>query len=357
MRIAIVCCTPYHIINAINLKINKFIYDEVDIYVSNHFSNSYEIFCRLKEINIFSNTVYVSDHKLYTKFSKAKLWKIRYFKNFQIMCDGYFDYSSYYDIICLSAGSYFSIVFYEYLFNKNNRIKLFWIEDGLGSYINRINNFLTYKTKLFDFISLRKYNIKKIDKLFLYEPRLYNVSEVLDIEIIPKIYGEKKNNILKYLNYIFSYQIDDSKSLENYKYIFLEQSYEEDGNKIPQYELIKYLSNKLGDEILFKLHPRSQREKYNKLDINFYDKDYLPLELLFLNLGTNNKKLITINSTAVFNMKNMLNCNNDIILLYELVKLNPNNNLEKLIEKYKKINSEQNVYIPSDKIELEFVLK
>lgn len=355
MNIAIVCCTPYHIINAINLKLNKFIQDEVDIYISNHFSNSYEIFCKLKEINIFSNTVYVSDHKLDTKFSKVGLWKIRYFKNIQIMCNEHFDLD--YDIICLSAGSYFSIVFYECLFNKNNRIKLFWIEDGLGSYINRINSFLPYRTKLFDLICLRKYNVKKIDKLFLYEPKLYNVSEVLDVESIPKIHGENMNNILKYLNHIFDYQITDIKPARNYKYIFLEQSYEEDGNKIPQYELIEYLSNKLGDEILFKLHPRSKREKYNKLNINFYDKDYLPLELFFLNLGTNNKKLITINSTAVFNMKNILDCNNDIILLYELVKLNSNDKLEKFIEKYKKINSEQNVYIPADKEELELVVK
>ena len=71
MKIIISCCTPYHIFNAINLKIHKYKNEKVDILICNHFNNSKNIFENIKSSDIFENVYYIEDldlGKLNNKF-------------------------------------------------------------------------------------------------------------------------------------------------------------------------------------------------------------------------------------------------------------------------------------------------
>src|SRR5699024_4641668 len=63
MKIAIVCCTPFHILNALNCTVNIFKEDSVDIFVCDHFQHSINYFNKLKRVLVLNNIYNVEDFK------------------------------------------------------------------------------------------------------------------------------------------------------------------------------------------------------------------------------------------------------------------------------------------------------
>ena len=199
----------------------------------------------------------------------------------------------------------FSFPFYEY---ENSYI----IEDGTGNYVELrpFKDFSPLK-KLFFVKLFGKYIPQQIDgwgthpnikKVFLTRNEGYS-SLIKDKVIVKPILkqvsllsNEDKEKILEIFNYD-----EFQKDFSSDAVILLTEAYYESDLLSFEEEIEIYSEMIWGyDEVIIKPHPRDKKE-YNKYFPNCKIlKSYFPLEILYL-VDINIKKLLTVESTAVFN--------------------------------------------------------
>lgn len=319
MKIAIVCCTPFHIFTTVHLKLTEFKNYDVDVYISNHFNNSQEIFKRVKGLNLFNNCYYIEDkgEGLPHKMKLAKMYltnSINSFIDFNLI-----EYNSVY----IFAFSRFSVSLIEKVKSKNQKSKIYFVEDGVSTYTmsrkffnNSVVNIIKDLRKVL--LKKHKFTLQDIDGLMLYEPSIYQLNEIKNLIPIPKISSDEKLELNKYFDKIFNK--DDNDLLDKSKFIYFDQSFGIDGNPIGERELLQKITEGLNDKVLLKPHPRERKSKYSGLDIKVLENQSTPWEVVLLNVNLEKKVLITISSSAIFASKLLLDEEPAIVLLYKLVK-------------------------------------
>lgn len=358
MKVAVVCCTPFHIFTTVHLMLTEFKNYDVDVYISNHFNNSQEIFKKVKDLNIFDNCYYIKD-KGQGVAHKGKLFKMYISNNLNSFID---ESLKEYDSIYIFAFSRFSVSLIENVKSKNKKTEVYFVEDGISTYTmsrdfsnSTTINIIKDIRKII--LKQHKFTVKDINGLMLYEPSIYQLNEMKNIIRIPKISDEEKSELNKYFDKIF--KRDDNSLLDKSRFIYFDQSFNIDGNPIGEKELLQKITESLKDKVLLKPHPRESQSKYNGLNVNILANQSTPWEVVLLNVDLKSKVLITISSSAVFASKLILNEEPTIVLVYKLVKKIDYHNdvFEKYITSISKTYKSGRVLIPNTMEELHTILK
>lgn len=245
-----------------------------------------------------------------------------------------FTFEDNYDAIYISGPNLRNLELYYYL-TRRKKIDLFFYEEGIFEYYF-LDEKLDLKEMIASYLFLRRYYKNEIKGVFVHRPEM-SLTNNIKYNQIPLIKSENDNKIwMQYLENLFPHLKDLKIKIDN-KIIFIDQPYEideKDGNKDNKLRKIfnmLYLHQK--NNIIVKLHPRSNEYKYG------YDIDYLPqeipFEIMFAKLCPQNVTLVSVCSSAVFNI--MLRYSNiKAVMIYKLVddKIDSCSNVVKLIDQY-----------------------
>ena len=305
--IAFVAWTPLHVINIINTKTTYFPEAQSDLYIYGEFSGALEIYENIKQQRLFTNVFYIDLEKTGNKFTKIT--------NLIVNKNIFVEYTATYEKLFIQGENYFSKILYGQSKKENPDLELNYIEDGLGAYVgSEILNLKNKKNKIIDFFNPYSIFKGKLLNYYVYEPALVEKKSQANYYPLNKL--TEANKATKVIRDIFNLE-DEIASFPG-RVLFLDQPLEDDGFAINEQQLFKQLTELVGNEnIWIKLHPRSNRKKYDGFQII---ETTLPWELYFLNYDFTHTVIISTVSTAAFTPKLMMNIDSSIILLPKLIQ-------------------------------------
>lgn len=315
--IAFVVWTPLHIINSLNTYQTYYADQKADIYIYDEFSNADTIAEKLEELNVF-NRVYLVNHK---KIGNTIERHINILLNRNIF---FKDKPKSYTDIFIQGGNYFSKILFGQTKKSNNGVRLNYIEDGVAAYLG-IPFFGTSKSKQRLMNMINKYSMfnQNIDKYYVYEPNSapFPIEDSLKL---PKI--EKNSDLANILKQIFEV---DKFSLENLdgKVIFIDQPIASDGYSFDEKDILTDVIDTSDRQVIVKLHPRSEFDKYSTENISILRTD-LPFELLPLANDFENVKIVSPFSTVSFSMSIMFGMSQPAIVLSKYIENKYKNKLD-----------------------------
>lgn len=319
--IAISCCTPYHIINAINLKLNLYSDEKVDLFICSHFQNAEKVYKKALQSELFNNVYLIDDEKLNIR----QVYRMKFFNDYSIV--GIDIRKLKYNKLHFSTYGNFNINIARYLKLKY-KSKIIFVEDGLGSYVGEYDFKSDSKLKNILKYIIKDFNLEYIDEFMVYDKRLMQIDYNKEVSELPPIREIEK--IQEIANYIFDFEKYD---ISKYKYILLDQISCDEFQHNKWKEIYSYLKQVIKkDELIIKIHPRESTDKYENAII--YNNYIAPMELLFMN--TENESIfITMHSTSAFSNSVIFKRKTTVILLYKMFNLH-NEIIEKYISSVKK---------------------
>lgn len=347
MKLLTIVNTHFQLLTIINLKLNKYQNDDIELMITDHVSGSESIIKKLKNTKIFSKIIYVpiegrtSNHSILRKiqiFLALAGNQSIYLKTIGVKTDKHYDVILFDNIDLLSAS--LSVK----LWKRNHDIKFVFFEEGCASYFK---NKFTVKHNdpfyLYYFISglLKRPNLyRDIECYWYYEKDLVLADINLKrVKTIPKL-SKKDDKLIKLINYLYDYNNCD-KLLEK-KYIFFEESFFTDHENINDFELINTVIQEVGkDNLIIKRHPRNKINRFEKYNILTYDLVSIPWEVIQLNHNFEQQTFLTISSASVLASKLYFDETVCTFLLFNCIDKKPRifkngylDYLNKLINKY-----------------------
>lgn len=284
---AFIAWTPLHVINIINTAENYFSEDVNDIYIYDEFDSAKGIYEKLLQTPLFENVYYISHRDTGNLLEMGLSLLLNHQK--------FIDEHEIYTDIFIQGGNYFSKILYGETKKRNSHLRLHYIEDGIGAYIDSpVILQDTFAKKMIKVLNKYSMYNTSIEKYFVYEPDLVKNKKNLNYLTLPKL--NKKNTALEIVKKIFSLE-KQSEKLEN-KILFFDQPLFSDGFKINEINFVERLNfPELDCRLIVKLHPRSPKDKFKNIEVL---QTSLPWELYCLTKDFNNVLLITIISTTAF---------------------------------------------------------
>ena len=336
MNYIIFCDTPYQVLSAVSFRLDQISKkNRVDLIIDTLRTPNVDMKSlakRIDEIGIFTNVYCVSN--LQNKYSKYKgLIKVlewifpRYM--YKLMTKSIVEECEY-DIVVVSGP--FSCQ--RGVISANPRCDVYFIEDGLGSYIGRNGiRELSWRGKIVQ--RLFKYSPMHIypKKTYLYSPEFYEG----DYKDITKKMIFPLNNIEK-IDYAFSVNLEIVRQLyRNYRFIYFSQLIDlcDKGVKIEK-DIVKLINN-YKDEFIIRPHPRGVTSFYENLNV---DNSCNQWELCCSEIGEDSV-LIANFSTALFVPKLIYNKEPIVIFLYKLFE---NDFVDSSVNRLK------NIYLNKDRV-------
>lgn len=319
---AIVCNTPFQLLNAINIVANNVESGKYDLYLYGEFRNSESILSNVLKSNLFNKVFFIKKNNN-VKNSKlrtfVKLVRPSYIlKDFIYEDDSFKNLKSYYSRVFVGDGNLIGV----YLLKKNPTAELIMFDDGIATNVGNA---------LFDTIGPF---YKKIGRLFRLGVYYFNVSKLyvtnkdfckstITDNILQLPFLTPANFATKIAKDVFSY--NSNTQLNLYKNVYLGQPLEEkqgfNGNKplffknqIPQFN----------ENLLVRLHPRQNSNEFNNECVDNVNNMW---ELECMNSISDDHVLIGFCSTAHLMPKLLCDKEPYIIFLYELF-LNDKNTKE-----------------------------
>ena len=345
MKAIAICCTPYQILNLINLSMNQFQDYEVDVVIVDHFEGYDKLYYKFIEKKIF-NKVYLCKHK-YIKDNGLKEHKNLYFNLIENYIENFKIYK--YDKFILGNNLIISNILFAKLKRINKNLEVVLIEDGLLTYTSEFEELKTYVKFIRRMMGQPIIEKKYINSIYVYDKELicYKVNSNTQVINLEKI-SDRVANVIK------DVFIDDS--IDNNIYqniIYLDQPFTSDNLNISEKEVLGNITKYLGDEITVKLHPRQNKKIYDSFNVNILEKSKCIWEIELLSINNlEEKTIVTVNSSAAFTPILLYGVETNIILLNDIFNKDNKNNLvykfiNKFIEKYK-----ANIFLPMSYEEL-----
>ncbi len=313
------CLTPYHIITAVSLA--KQFNESADLYIVNAFSGAYEIAERIRKEKIFSEVRLV---KYYLSPFKNHLlsWTwitLSYVRNKKIAKNILIEDTRYNNFF-VAGNVMTSRCSYFYLKRSDSSLKKINFEDGIGSYEN--DRFIepSKKDAFIQRIIVGKNVLQPVYCQLLYWPDLYYWINGHPDRRIDQINGDfKSNEMISLFNRIFNFSEND-KITE--RIILLDclkdQTFTQQGETQLR-EIYEKIFQVYGtSEIIIKRHPRDTTNKEE--NIKYYSDNQIPFECICMNMDSDEKVLISTQSTAVITPKILLGQEPCVLLLYKLVE-------------------------------------
>lgn len=355
MKTAIVCNTPYQLLNAINIVVNNIEHarENSDLFVVNRFRNANCMVNRIQKCDIFSKIYYVNVKNIINAKTNVFERFIKYsnpktaFNIFDIAPLDFLENN--YNQIFIGDAMQFGMALCRYYHNA----KVFTFDDGMSSYfgsylMNERSAKTTLKRLLFNVFPIcpqKNYvNCLKVCKSTVASQN--SQLPILDLD----------NNALGVIKKVFEYK--DNCILYSNKYVFLERPFEENKNYNGRNPIELLQSLGIKDNCVFRIHPRSTN-KYN-IDIIDYGINLWELECLFS--ISDEHVLMADLSTAQFSPKIIAGKEPYLVFLYNLFC----DELDKdVADKYdEQINmarflydNENKIFVPKNEEELANILK
>lgn len=302
MNILFLCKTPYQIMTAIRIKEVFYRSDNTDLVIFDTIANYNDLISRAEDCCFFKNVYAYHARELVNSHGFNKIvQQIKYTSTFKPDVN--------YDVI------FFANV-YDWIENeiiselaaKSSAIKIFMYEDGFATYSNHYGDFIKMIKEANGFKKMYYKKIYseyfKIEGLFVYSPELVQWCDEFVIREIPKITSSDALYI-QVINKIFGYET----MKDSYKQdvIFFEESYYADGNDIGDTNIIDSISKAIDrNNIFVKIHPRNSVNRFKEHGYTTNTNTEIPWEVIALNIGIEDKILITIASgsalTSLINM-------------------------------------------------------
>lgn len=339
-------------INILNTYLTYHSEEKADLFIYNEFNDAQRLFERIKQVDIFTN-VYLVD---YTTKGNSIEQKVNLLLNRNIMFKGHEPLRSYKNFF-IQGGNHFAKILYGQIKKQNKEVKLNYIEDGIGAYLS---------TSIFPTSDAKQKIIARINRLsmynhafstyYLYQPELsfFEQDKTKRLPAITK--GSKTIELIKRL-----FDLPKPSVLTN-KIIYLDQPLRSDKFSFDEYSLFESIKecNVTGKEILVKLHPRSEKNKYG--EAASYLETSLPFELFALNTEFHDCVIISPMSTVSFSSAMMFDLPIKTVILSKLLSKESdtlNDRSKKVIsefnlfiERYKKTCNEETIILPNDLNEL-----
>lgn len=325
----------------------------IDLFIENNYDNAILDYKRIAKLKIFSNVYFLKSNGRSKSF-KSKLRKFfmllskiiskKYFIKKSLIESEFSDnflFDKNYDEIYFSTPSAFPVTL-AMIFNKSS---IFIFEDGLGTYVNQIDEEISILSKIFSFITRNgiKYVKNRIKSTFLYNTDIYNNSNNISVKRIEfKTYD---TNLLNKLNLVFNYL--GTGIYKNSNIIILSQGESIDKDGMLDKVFNQVYDRKIDGDYLFRLHPS---QKFIKSS-NYIDSTDM-WELVCFNEIHEKHILISIFSTAVFSPYNIFKKSPYIILLFKIVRSDYVMRNEAIlidqVNKFKAIYPNNKLYIPTN---------
>ncbi|MDT2820801.1 hypothetical protein P7H74_03460 [Enterococcus devriesei] len=305
MRLAFVAWTPLHIINILNVYRNYYPGAEADLFIYSEFESAEKYYSSLKNLSVFSE-VFLVDHK---KIGTAITRKINLLTNKNRF---FMEKIHPYDEIFIQGENYFSKILFSNIKKENTKVKLNYIEDGIGTYLER--TLFSTSERIQKIINKwNQYSIflQDIANYYVYCPELL-IEEPNKVRKIPKI--KEHSSLSNELIEIFGIEEID---IEN-KYLFFDQPLLYDGYGVNESEIAEKIFEILpkSKEMVIKIHPRGKLDRYGS---NKVLNSSLPFEILLAENSFNSSVLISPISTISFSPSMMFDKRVESILLVELL--------------------------------------
>lgn len=331
---AFIAWTPLHVINIINTAVNYFPNQQNDLFIYDEFNGADDIYQQLLKMEVFNNIYKISHKETGNTVTKAF--------NMLINNQSLVSLDTTYNNLFIQGGNYFSKILYGETKKKNKKVKLHYIEDGLGAYTGSpIIRMDTKAKKLVKFLNRHSMYHADIDSYYVYEPNLVAAKFDAPYIKLPKLDHENDARIL----IMNAFGLDDmsDRQLAD-KILFFDQPLLKGGLPIDEVGFIEDVLKRSPEyPVIVKLHPRSTGDKYGELEIL---ETNLPWELYCLNLKMKNVYLLSISTTAAFTPYLMFGLKMPVIVLtsYYLKKLKEENSNEQTISMFENLVSFSRYY-------------
>lgn len=331
-RRLVIANTYYQLIVAIQMKCTLFCDDEVVLLISDHSRNSETVFKKMVGISVFDEIYYVK-----SKDITSSLTIKNHFQDlFGFALKGYNRFSfyieevrnRYFDEIMVFNYERDIIGLYSVLYEYNDQLSISIFEEGILSYNFIIQERFSEKViKCIRKLRGKKNAIETIKNFYCFYPDFYkgNLKKVL----IPRI--ENNSKCESYIKEIF-----DVNTKVNYrqKFIFFTSVYDfEGGEPIGEFEVVKRVQEVVGKEnLLIKVHPRDDRDVYNKSQFNIDCNSDIPWEAIQISLDFSDKVYLTSTSGSVLAGSLFSDKPVRICYMYNLCKLTNNASAERSVQ-------------------------
>lgn len=324
MRTLFFCNTNYQLLVAMQIAAS-FDDKKCSVIITTEIKNCEELFWRVRETDLFEevSTMDVKNQGKTLGILKKCIWGFSPDQLRNSIFDEFVGFNM--DIA--------SHMVFAYFYNKNKNIIINKMEEGLMSLNTPETSCgvldLTYKIRK----GIGKKNLKdSIRGFYCFLPQA-NKTELISIKI-PVI--NQKSKIKEYLNEVFC---GDTVFAYKEKYIFLSCIYDiEGGGAIGELELAIKIAERVGkNNLLVKVHPRDDKEKYIKAGLKVDQNSLIPFEVIQINNDFSDKILITTLSASILNFNPVLENTPKCYYGYKLCHLENNSvaqHYQKILEMY-----------------------
>ncbi len=314
----------YQLIISINLKINIYINDEVDLVLFKTMQNAEKIYKNLLKCGLFRK-VYLAETNLNMTKTNSNLIQ-RFPKYFDYLYSMFSPVNYTKKLFNIERIDFYNeLFFYGYrpliqcIFNAcyrvNKNIKCYRMDDGMGSYIKEWNLPKPILRLILEKAMLYTVGFENIEKhivgFYVPDPKLIKYNLTYELIKLP----DYSNPILKEtLNKLFEFEYDAKLCKKSIIYFGMYGKQEVQKDIVFLNEISSYIQK---EQIAIKVHPRENKNSYMQLNIDVMDKSSSPWELFMINYNFNNVLFVSQMSSAVLSSRIVFNRKGKDVYLYK----------------------------------------
>ena len=340
-----VCGSMFQLYTALTIK-QQFLKDEkVDLVLMNSTPMFKKLATNTELSKIFNKVFFLPDGSKKGGFNRIVRSKY-YRKIFDVFPKHYLNkitghrWDKYTDIY-FSSFNIITLRLQAHLYNKNKNLKTHLFEDGVSTYTIRSRYQWAISETTRKILKIKNFE-DRFNDVYLFEPQLMCFDYGFPII---KISGPRE---IPGLIEIFDNVFKDNQNRIEEKFIFFEESFNNDGCESNDAELIDILWETLEKkDFILKNHPRNSKDRFKDV-LPTVDFPMLWEHYIFKN-DIEKKILVTVSSNTIFVPYILGGIKPTVILLYKIFNgTNPvfmSGNFEKYLEKYL-MYTEEKIYIP-----------
>ena len=368
-KIAVFCSTPFNIIAAFALG-SKY-GANIDLYIINHFKNSERIYNCIKKMEIFQNVYYIEAEKLgieslhkegVSNFLIDVKSLFQYIKNLLSLkktVSKYLNIENDYANVLISSNTMSARFVILYFLKKNKAFKVFYYDEGMGSYLKENSHYSIPKYDVFFrklFIGKKAVNYSRT-KLVYYPELYYRINGREETVYGMPLFSQDPvmKDRLKEAFDISCLELFSEKFvlMDTVKDDFVRNGWVKYNNQL------KNIIDTVGKEnVIYKKHPRNLDENPEFLTGLNQLNHKIPFEYYCFMEDISDKVFITNMSTAVQTPKLFFNKEPTLIFLCKMLEdriFEPG--IERYFEEFSKMyQNRDKVFFPKDEEELKCIL-
>ena len=359
-----ICTTPFQIMSAISLAVNR--KEAADLYIDAQFEGAEDLAEKIRQRKIF-DTVRVLKNISCIDQVRGASGKVQRYNKIISLYRHIEDAAAQlllpdrrYRILYATHNVFVANLLMLYISKKDIRTKVYFFDDGEGSYDNRDIFKISLPDKLTKRLVLGRKAMRGPRRLYMYSPDLFNNMHPTNRTPVYHLPQFRENEtVLEHIKAVF--EVSPEKGirepviiLDSLKEVVL--SPEDDARIVKLYDRLQAEFGE--DRVILKQHPRDTRTY--ETPIREYPFTRLPFEITCLASDPSKMTLITLLSTATIMPKLLMDEEPRIVLLYHMFKRLEGNDADRdrFFELVKKTyNDPGRIVIPDTDEELDELIR